>query len=64
MRTASRPLVVGVYVDNLLIASPMNNDIDKFKQERRERFRINDLGLLSYYLSIEVWQNDTSISLY
>jgi hypothetical protein len=64
MRTASRSLVVGVYVDNLLIASPMNNDIDKFKQERRERFRISDLGLLLYYLSIEVWQNDTSISLY
>jgi hypothetical protein len=31
--TSSKPLVVGVYVDDLLIVRPVDDDIDKFKQE-------------------------------
>ncbi|KAK3121536.1 hypothetical protein QOZ80_8BG0655630 [Eleusine coracana subsp. coracana] len=62
-RTASRPLVIGVYIDDLLIAGVVDSDIDGFKQQMRERFRMSDLGLLSYYLGIEVRQNTSGITL-
>jgi hypothetical protein len=61
--TASKPLVVVMYVDDLLIAGPVDNDIDKFKQEMRERFKMSDLGLLTYYLGIEVRQDSYGIHL-
>jgi hypothetical protein len=62
-RTASRPLVIGVYVDDLLIARPMEDDITEFKQEMKEQFRMSDLGLLTYYLGIEVCQDSSGITL-
>jgi hypothetical protein len=55
--------VIGVYVDDFLIAGPMDNDIDIFKQEMHERLWMSDLGLLSYYLGIEVCQNNNGITL-
>jgi hypothetical protein len=62
-RTTSRPLVVGVYVDDLLIAGAIDSDIKQFKQEMQDRFRMSDLGLLTYYLGIEVSQDSSGISL-
>jgi hypothetical protein len=50
----NRPLVIGVYVEDLLIADPVDTDIDQFKQETCKRFQISDLGVLTYYLGIEV----------
>lgn len=62
-RTSNRPLVIGVYVDDLLIAGALDSDIVKFKEEMLQRFRMSDLGLLSYYLGIEVRQDDDGISI-
>jgi hypothetical protein len=62
-RTASKPLVVSVYMDDLLIAGPVDDDIDKFKQEMRKRFKMSDLRLLTYYLGIEVCQDSICIHL-
>jgi hypothetical protein len=61
--TASQPLVIGVYVDDLLIIGPVDEDIAKFKQETKEQFHMNDLGLLTYYLGIEVCQDNSRITL-
>jgi hypothetical protein len=47
----------------LLIADTLNDDIEHFKQEMRDRFRMSDLSLLSYYLGIEVCQDQIGISL-
>jgi hypothetical protein len=52
--TASRLLVIGMYIDDLLIARPVDVDIDAFKLEMCDRFRMSDLGLLTYYLGIKV----------
>jgi hypothetical protein len=57
-RTASKPLVVGVYVDDLIIDGPVDTDIAKFKEEMCGQFQMSDLGLLSYYLGIEVCQHN------
>nr|GEZ70373.1 ribonuclease H-like domain, reverse transcriptase, RNA-dependent DNA polymerase [Tanacetum cinerariifolium] len=38
-------------------------EIDKFKAQMEEKFKMSDLGLLAYYLGIEVTQNDGDISI-
>nr|GFC89964.1 ribonuclease H-like domain, reverse transcriptase, RNA-dependent DNA polymerase [Tanacetum cinerariifolium] len=54
-------LLIGVYVDDLIIAGTPKKDIDKFKAQMEEKFEMSDLGLLAYYLGIEVTQTDGDI---
>ncbi|KAE8723501.1 hypothetical protein F3Y22_tig00012370pilonHSYRG00100 [Hibiscus syriacus] len=56
-------LIVGVYVDDLIITGECIQDIDKFKSQMKKLFSMSDLGLLSYYLGIEVCQNSQRITL-
>jgi hypothetical protein len=56
-------LLVGVYVDDLIISGPDVQDIRKFKDEMKKKFSMSDLGLLSYYLGIEVKQSANGITL-
>ena len=46
--------MVSVYVDDLIVTGARTEDINSFKHEMAARFRMRDLGALSYYLSIEV----------
>jgi len=56
-------VVVGVYVDDLIITGASPEDISAFKEEMCQLFRMSDLGLLSYYLGIEVKQGRSAITL-
>jgi hypothetical protein len=56
-------LLVGVYVDDLIISGPSVHEIRKFKSEMMSKFSMSDLGLLSYYLGIEVKQGESQITL-
>jgi Reverse transcriptase (RNA-dependent DNA polymerase) len=56
-------LIVGVYVDDLIITGVYIQDIGKFKSQMKNLFSMSDLGLLSYYLGIEVCQNFQRITL-
>ncbi|WVZ57967.1 hypothetical protein U9M48_008291 [Paspalum notatum var. saurae] len=47
-------LVVGVYVDDLVITGASKKEIEAFKAQMKKTFRMSDLGLLTYYLGIEV----------
>lgn len=58
-----RTLIVDVYVDDLIITGSEQEDIDAFKREMTAMFRMSDLGLLSYYLGMEVEQNNRGITL-
>ena len=60
--TPSR-LLVGVYVDDLVITGSDSSDIDMFKLEMQSLFQMSDLGLLSYYLGIEVRQGPSGIDI-
>ena len=53
-RRGKEELVVSVYVDDLIVIGVRAEDIDSFKREMAARFRMSDLGALSYYLGIEV----------
>jgi hypothetical protein len=59
----SNQLVVGVYVDDLMITGSCQDSIRQFKAEMSKVFSISDLGLLRYYLGIEVLQSSKGISL-
>ncbi|GJV25900.1 ribonuclease H-like domain, reverse transcriptase, RNA-dependent DNA polymerase [Tanacetum coccineum] len=56
-------LLVGVYVDDLIITGTPKKEIDKFKAQMEEKFKMSDLGLLAYYLGIEVTQTKGDISI-
>ena len=47
-------LIVGVYVDDLIITGGDAGAVNKFKAQMMNTFRMSDLGLLSYYLGLEV----------
>jgi hypothetical protein len=56
-------LVVGVYVDDLIITGLNRNNIRSFKEDMVAAFKMSDLGLLHYYLNIEVKQSASDILL-
>jgi hypothetical protein len=56
-------LIVGVYVDDLIICGPDSDSIVNFKQQMMKLFSMSDLGLLSYYLGIEVTQRCGEITI-
>lgn len=56
-------LIIGVYVDDLLVTRNCHEEVKCFKQEMNEKFEMSDLGLLSHYLGIEVHQDDVGITL-
>jgi hypothetical protein len=60
---AGNRLVIGVYVDDLMITGSSTDDIRNFKLEMAKVFSMSDLGLLHYYLGIEVNQRPRGISL-
>jgi Reverse transcriptase (RNA-dependent DNA polymerase) len=55
--------LVGVYVDDLVITWTCELEIVRFKSEMMEKFKMSDLGLLTYYLGIEVRQKPNMITL-
>nr|GEY15757.1 ribonuclease H-like domain, reverse transcriptase, RNA-dependent DNA polymerase [Tanacetum cinerariifolium] len=56
-------LLIGVYVDDLIITGTPKEEVDKFKAQMEEKFEMSDLGLLAYYLEIEVTQTNDDISI-
>lgn len=60
---ADRRLIVGTYVDDLIITGECVRDIIEFKQQMKTLFDMSDLGLLSHYLGIQVDQSDGEITL-
>lgn len=56
-------MIVAVYVDDLLVTGNNVSMIEKFKQQMSQNFQMSDMGMLSYYLGIEVVQNRGCIKL-
>lgn len=56
-------IILGVYVDDLIITGTSEQEIENFKSQMKEIFRMSDLGLLSYYLGIEVKQEKGEVML-
>jgi hypothetical protein len=56
-------LVVEVYVDDLIITDSDRDNIRSFKEVMADTFKMSDIGLLHYYLDIQVKQSVSGISL-
>jgi hypothetical protein len=56
-------LLVGVYVDDLVITGTKDAKVAAFKEEMKATFQMSDMGLLSFYLGIEVHQGESGITL-
>jgi hypothetical protein len=54
---------VGVYVDDLIITSMEEAKVEAFKAQMKATFQMNDIGLLCFYLDIEVHQDNDGITL-
>lgn len=56
-------LIIAVYVDDILVTGAKVAIIEEFNLEMGVKFEMTDLGMLSYYLGIEVQQNQSHIVL-
>jgi hypothetical protein len=56
-------LVIGVYIDDLIIIGSDRDNIRSFKEEMAAAFKMSEIGLLHYYLGIKVKQSASGISL-
>ena len=56
-------MIIAVYVDDLFVTGTSLELIIRFKKEMSSKFEMSDLGLLSYYLGIEVTQHSEGITL-
>lgn len=59
--TGEQRLVVGVYVDDLIITGGDPGELKQF-EEMKGAFQMSDLGLLQYYLALEVNQTEDGIT--
>lgn len=55
--------VVAVYVDDLFVTRTSTKLIDEFKMNMASKFDMSDLGNLTYYLGMEVYQHANGITL-
>jgi hypothetical protein len=55
-------LIVKVYVDDLVITSGNITELKQFKKEMQNTFQMADLGLVRYYLGLEVDQGDSGVT--
>jgi hypothetical protein len=56
-------LLVGIYIDDLIITGAEEGEVDKFNALMKEKFDMSDLGLLCFYLGVEVRQDASGINL-
>ena len=47
-------VIIGVYVDDMIITGPNSCKIKRFKESMKQCFEMTDLGILSTYLGIEI----------
>lgn len=50
-------IMIGIYVDDMLIAGPSKEAIQQFKQVLSNKFKMSDLGPVSQYLGIQITRN-------
>ena len=51
------PFIIGIYVDDILLAGKNDKRISEVKLALAERFDVKDLGELNYFLGVKIVQN-------
>ncbi|KAD4982803.1 hypothetical protein E3N88_19474 [Mikania micrantha] len=55
-RTSLDITIIVIYVDDLLVTGSSQQEVSQFKRQMEQTFEMSDLGLLTYYLGLEVSQ--------
>ena len=63
LKNVQDKLLVGVYVDYLIITGSNTEGIEGFKTSMKTQFEMTDFGLLNSYLGIEVIQKETEFKM-
>lgn len=53
----TKKVIIGTYVDDLLIMGPNRDVVNSMKDELKREFEIKDLGMASYYLGVRITRN-------
>ena len=53
-------MIIGVYVDDIVIAGKSGKQVKEFKRALGDRFDVKDLGKLHYFLGIRIVQDDNT----
>ncbi|KAJ0522114.1 putative RNA-directed DNA polymerase [Helianthus annuus] len=61
--STSTRIIICLYVDDLIIASDSLDQIRQLKESMEKEFEMTDLGILHYFLGMEVNYNEGNISL-
>lgn len=59
--TDGETLIVSIYVDDMLVTGSNIELIQKFKGEMEKVFEMTDLGVMKYFLGMEVLQSGAGI---
>lgn len=59
----NKRVLLGVYVDDLIVTGADADEVDRFKLQMKESFKMSNLGELTYYLGMEVRQDADGITL-
>lgn len=54
-------LIVSVYVDDLIYIGSSETFLENFKISMMKEFTITDLGMMKYFLGVEVTQDECGI---
>ncbi|XP_031261729.1 uncharacterized protein LOC116119932 [Pistacia vera] len=57
MKNESGLAVVSLYVDDLLVTGSNPGELDQFKSAMQTKFEVTDLGLMTYFLGMEINQS-------
>ncbi|XP_023738700.1 uncharacterized mitochondrial protein AtMg00810-like [Lactuca sativa] len=63
LQKSNRSLIAVVYVDDLIVTGSSEELVAEFKRRMLKSFDMSDLGTLSYYLGIEVYQDKDGITI-
>ncbi|XP_038687179.1 uncharacterized mitochondrial protein AtMg00810-like isoform X2 [Tripterygium wilfordii] len=55
---SGKKIIISLYVDDLVLTGNDEQLIAEFKRHMKENFEMNDLGLMNYFLGIEVEQQE------
>ena len=62
-RVGNDIILLVIYVDDIIITGSDASAIEHIKSNMSKAFDITNLGLLHYFLGVEVWQTNSSIFL-
>ena len=54
-------LIISLYVDDLIFTGNDEKMIEEFKEDMMKKYEMSDLGLLHYFLGIEIHQKEESV---